>query len=124
MPWNNPRFIGQREQAGMNRFDDLLAVAARQIGAADAPGKERISGDQHLERSEVQTHGALRVARRMDHRSGVAGEAYRLAVDQALVGRRGVRWGGQAEPSGLLVHHGEQGQIVFVEQNRRAGKAL
>ena len=54
--WNHPGFIWEIEQAILNRIDDLFEVAAGQIGAADTSGEERVPGDHHFERSEVQAN--------------------------------------------------------------------
>ena len=59
---NDPGFVGEGQQAGVDGVDDLLEVAAGQVGAADAAGKERVAGEDHLERSEVKADGALGVA--------------------------------------------------------------
>ena len=40
---------------------DLLIGAARQIGAANRAGEQRVSGDQFLLRRKVQTDAALGV---------------------------------------------------------------
>ena len=120
---NQLSFRRESEQPRVNRFDDLFAVAARQIGAADAAGEERVPGNDHLERHEVQAHRTLRVAGGVDHLGRVGFEADLLTVDQAFIGRRGLG-GGDSEPGSLLVHHLEQRKIIFVEENWRAGEAF
>ena len=71
----------------------------------------------------MQADRALGVAGRVKHLRGVALQADRLAVGEALVGRSGFRRG-DADPFGLLLHHVEQRQVVFVQVDRRAGEAL
>ena len=56
------RFIGQGHQRIVQRTHNLLHVAAGEIGAADAAGEQRVSGDQLLLGSEVETDAALGVA--------------------------------------------------------------
>jgi hypothetical protein len=86
------------------RVDDLAVVAAGQVGAANAAGEERVSGEDNFERNKVKADGALGVAGGVDDLGWVAGEADLLAVGEALVGWRSF-WGGDAEPGCLLVHH-------------------
>ena len=50
-------------------------------------------------------------------------EADNEAVGEALIGRGDFRCI-DAEPGSLLVHHGEEGQVVFVQQDGSAGEAL
>ena len=46
--------VGQREQAGVDRVDDLIEVAAGQVGATDTAFKKRVAGDEQLERGKVK----------------------------------------------------------------------
>ena len=55
-------FVGQGEQAGLDGVDDLVVVAAGQVGPADAAGEECVSGEDHLERLEMEADGALGMA--------------------------------------------------------------
>jgi len=123
VPGNHARFVGKGEKAGFDGVDDLSVVTAGQVGAADAAGKKRVACKNHFERNEVKADGALGVTWGVDDLGWVAGEADLLAVREALVWQSGFR-GGDAEPGGLLVHHGEEGQVVFVEENGRSGDAL
>ena len=54
---------------------------------------------------------------------GVAVEADAAAVGEGFVGRGGVGRR-NAEPGGLNRHHLKQGQIVFVEEDGRAGECF
>ena len=107
----------------MNRVDDLVEVASRQVGAADASGEERVAGNDHLERCEMEADGALSVARCVEYAGGVIVESDRLAVGQGFVGRCGI---GRlnAKPGGLGSHYVEEGQIVFVQEDRSSGQRL
>ena len=59
-------FIGECQQSGFDGVDDLVEVAAGQVGPANAAGKKRVPGDQQLERGKVQTDRPLSVARSME----------------------------------------------------------
>ena len=116
-------FVGQGQQAGLDGVDDLAGVAAGQVSAADAAGKERVAGDEQLERGKVEADGALGVAGRVQNLCREAFEADDEAVGEILVGRGGFR-GGRAEPAGLSVHYLELGQVVLVHEDGCAGEAL
>ena len=49
-------FIGEGQQARLDGVDDLAKVAAGQVGAADAAGKQRVPRDEQFERDKVQTN--------------------------------------------------------------------
>ena len=55
-PWPGMTSVssGKSQQTGLDGFDDLVEVAAGQVGAPDAAGEERVAGDDHLERREVE----------------------------------------------------------------------
>ena len=53
--------VGKLQEAGVNGAEDLGVVAPGEIGAADAAGEERISGEDHLERSKVERDRTLGV---------------------------------------------------------------
>src|SRR5580698_9654522 len=116
-------FVGQGEKPGADGVDDLIEVATWQVGAADAAGEERVSGDKQLERGKVETDGALGVAGGVKHLCGAGFQAYALAVGEGFVGRSRFR-GCDAQPGGLLVHDFQLRQIVLVQQDGRAGEAL
>ena len=98
---NDSGFVGQSEQAGVDGVDDLLGIAAGQVGAADAAGEERVAGDDHFERREMKADGTLGVAGRVEDLGGVVVEADTMAVGQGFVGRGGFG-SGNAEPGGLF----------------------
>src|ERR1017187_8883707 len=62
-----PGLVGQGQQGRLDRLNDLLVVAAGQIGAADASGKQRISSYDHFERRKQEANGALRVPWSVQH---------------------------------------------------------
>jgi len=116
--------VGQGQQTGVNGIENLIRVAAGEVGAADAAGEKSVAGYDHLERDEVETDGALRVAGGMEDVGGIVFEADHQAVVEALVGRSCFGDGTASDPGSLLVHHGEQGKVAFVEQDGCAGEAL
>jgi len=65
MTRNHARLVGQRQQSIVQRPKDLPSVAARQIGSADRPGKQRIAGQQQIFRRKMQADAALRVSWRV-----------------------------------------------------------
>ncbi len=107
----------------MNGLDDLLAIAPRQIGAADASGEEGIAGNHHFEWSEMEADGALGVTRRVNYLGWIRGESDDLSVDHGFIGRS-CFWRRRSEPSRLDVHHLEQREIILIQQNGCAGEAL
>ena len=62
MPRDDYGVIRQRQYGIMQRAQDLLHVATRQIGAADRAGEERVSGDQLFLRLEEEANAAFGVA--------------------------------------------------------------
>ena len=113
--------LGQSQQAGVDGVDDLAWVSAGEVGAADAAGEEGVAGDEQVERGEVEAHGALGVARSVDDLGGIAVEANEQAVGQVFVRRGGFR-GVDSQPTGLLGHDFELGQVVFIHEDGSAGE--
>jgi hypothetical protein len=116
-------FVVEREQAGSDGVKDLGVVAAGEIGAADGALEEGVAGKDHVERDEMEADGALGVAGGVYDLSGKRGESDDGAVRERLVGRGGFGRG-DAKPCGLLIHHGEQVEVVLIEENGRSGEAL
>jgi len=113
-------FIWEREQAVLDGIENLVRVAAGEVGAADAACEEGVAGDEQAERGEVEAYGALGVAGSMEDLGGVTREAYEEAVGEVFIGRRG--FGGvNADPAGLLGHDFELGQVALIEEDGRAG---
>jgi len=113
-------FIGQGQHGLVQRAHDLLHGAAGQVGAADGAGEQRVAGDQFLLRSEIQADAAFGVAGGVQDlggvRSGSDGVSGRdAAINFDFAGR------GHSAPERLDVEHFEQGVVVLVEQDGRAG---
>jgi hypothetical protein len=119
----DPGVVGKGQEPGFDGVDDLAWVAAGQIGAADAAGKQGIAGNDHFERLEMKTDGTLGVPRRVQHISGVTIETDAQAIGEAYVGS-GHIGRGNADPRRLLLHHLEKGEIIFVEKDGSAGEVL
>ena len=125
--------FGEDEQTGVDGVQDLPAVAAGEVGAADAAGKESVSCDEQagaggarngrLGWGEVETDAALGVARGVQDLRGGGVETDLHAVGKAGVGSRGLG-SFDAQPAGLGFHHFEQGQVGFVQQNWSPGEAF
>ena len=116
-------FIRQLKQAGLNRVDDLIKVAAWQIGTTDAAGKKSVAGNEQFEGHKMEADRTLGVARGVQHLGGVVFQANDGAVCQAPVGRRGLG-SGNADPRGLRFHQFEERQVIFVEKDGCTGKLL
>lgn len=123
MAGQNPGFVSQGEQAGLDRLDDLAIVTAGQVGAANAAGEEGITGHEQLKRSEMKADGALRVSRRVQHLGWELREADELAFGQGIVRRRCFRCS-DAQPCSLHLHHFEQREIPFVQKDGSSGETL
>ncbi len=72
--------VREGEQAMVNRLNDLLGVASREVGAAYAAGKEGVAGDQEGLIWEVEAGAALGVAGSVQDDSGETGDADRQVV--------------------------------------------
>jgi len=53
MARKNLRFTGESQQPPFNGVDNLIVVAARQVRAPNAPGKERVAGNEQIQRRKV-----------------------------------------------------------------------
>jgi hypothetical protein len=119
----NFSFVRQEQQAGLDGFNDLVVVSARKVGASDAAGKQGVSGNKQPEGDKMQANRTLGVAGSVDYLGGAGSEADIEAVGEQIVGRGGLRRR-DAQPASLHFHHFQQGQVVFVHHDRRAGEAL
>jgi hypothetical protein len=115
--------VGEGEQARLDGVEDLVVVAAGQVGPSNAAGKEGIAGEDHFQGFEVKADGALGVAGRVNDLGGVVFEAYAAAIGEGFVGRGSFR-SGNADPCGLFGHDLEKGKIVFVEEDGSAGEGF
>jgi len=120
---DDPGFIGEDKQAVVDGLDDLSGVATWEVGSANASCKKGVAGEDEIQRGEVKADAALGVTWGVDDLGREVFEADFEAFIEARVGGFGFR-GFDAEPTGLLVHHFEQGQVVFIQQDGRAGEAL
>ena len=120
---HNLCLVWKREQAGVNRIENLWGIAAGQVGAANAARKQRVAGNEHVERDKMEADGTLGVARGVDHPGRIAVETDELTIGKRLIGRCG--FGSRdAEPVGLRLHDLDLFEIVLVEKDGRARKAL
>lgn len=107
----------------MDGLDELPGIASGEIGATNGTGKKCISGEDQGLLRKIEADAALGMTGSMQNGAAQPGDGYGLAVFEA-----GVGWGdfgrGNAEPSGLYVHHLYQGQVVLVVEDGRAGEAL
>ena len=67
MARNDDGVFGQRHQFRVNRAQDLLPVASRKIGAADAVAKQSVARDQFVFRGDPDGNAALSVAWRFQN---------------------------------------------------------
>lgn len=104
----------------MDRAQNRSVVAAGKVGAADGSGEEGVACDEQIQRSKVQADASGCVAGSVQHLRLILPEADYEMVLGAGIGRRDLGCG-EAEPSGLRVHHFEQGQVVLVEEDGRSG---
>ena len=104
-------------------LDELVGVAAGEVGAAHGAGEECVSRDEEGVVGEVEAGAALGVAGGVEDGGGEAGDG-----DGLVVGEVGVGWGdlggGDAEPAGLDVHHLDQREVELVVEDGGAGEAL
>ena len=104
----------------MQRLHNLLVRAAGQVGTANRSGKQRVTGNQLLLWRKVEADAAFGVARRMQYVSGeAAGADFVAGAEAGIDGYRFRRW--HADPRRLHIQHFQQGVVVLVEENRRAG---
>lgn len=121
MSGNDTCFVGQGEDAVVDGPHDLFEVTAGQIGAAYGTGKECVSGDEQFLRSEVKADASRRVARRMQNLRGIVFQADDKLVFSAGIGRSDLGRFNSAEPTGLHLHHVEEGKVILIEENGGSG---
>ena len=123
MAGNNPGFIGQCEQPRVDGIDDLVVITAGQIGAANAPGKERVASYQQLHRSKMKAYRPVGMSGCVDDARWNIFEADDLSIDQSSVGGRHL-WRMHSEPGRLRIHDVELGQVSLVHVDGRTGEPL
>ena len=109
---------------GLDGLDNLAAVAAGQVGAADAAGEERVPGNDHIER--VRNEGTpnpgcdreCATPWRDSGRGRRCIPSVRLASGAVT---SGVGTPIQAACSSIIL---SSGQVIFVEEDGRAGEVF
>ena len=48
--------VWKREQASVNRIENLRGIAAGQVGAANAARKQRVAGNEQFERGKMEAN--------------------------------------------------------------------
>jgi hypothetical protein len=121
VPGDDGYFVWEGEEALVDGGEELAGVAAGEVGAADGAGEEGVSGEQEGLVGDVEADAAFRVAGSVEDGAGDARDGDEFAVIEGVVWRvdGGCR---HAEPSGLDVHHFDQGQVVLVVEDRGAGE--
>ena len=123
MAGDHPSLIREGQQPVVDGSQDLPGVAPGQIGSSNRTGKESVTGNQQILLGKVQTDAPLRVAWSMKNVSEVVGDAYHHAFFGARVGWSDVGRD-HSQPARLHVHHLQQRQIVFIQQNGGSGRLL
>ena len=123
MTGQHSRVFWQHEQTALDGVDDLAAIPAGKVGAANAIREESVSGYEQVERREMQAYAALGVAWSVNHLGWIVYEANLERVVEACVGGFGL-WRFDSQPASLNIHHLEQRQVILIEQNRRSDEAF
>jgi hypothetical protein len=123
MARDDQRIFRQRQQPGVKRTEECLGVATGQVSAAHRAGKQCVAGQEQFLLREVETDASRSVTGRVDDLCLDAGDSrgrviFGTLVQLDLLRRR------DAEPAGLHVQHGEQGQVGLMKEHRRSGDAL
>jgi CheY-like chemotaxis protein len=124
------RGVGKRQQHAANRVQERLVVAARQIGPADRPGKQRIPHEEMdpvrrdaRSRLHRETHASRTVPGRVvGTRREIADRDGFLARIEVIDRRR--RIDVEAEQPPVLNRLFVQKQIVAVQPDRQSERAL
>ena len=119
------------EEAVADGLKELTGVSAGEVGAADGAGEEGVSGEQEIVVGEMEAEAPFGVAGGVEDVAGDAGlvlsevgaEREGAVVGGAEVGRQDFR-GGDVDPAGLGIHHGDEGEIELVVEDGRAGDGL
>ena len=91
MAGNEHRLIAHGPQALADAAEQLLVVALRKIGAANAAGEQHIAHKHPLRGRAVKHHMAWRVARAVAHGQGAVPNRDRVAIGQPTRGREVLR---------------------------------
>jgi hypothetical protein len=118
--WDDVCFVGEAKEPVVEGAEDLFAVAAGQVSAADGASEEGVSSEEEIFRREVEADAAFSMAGSVEDAGSVAGDADGGSVFEGGVG--GKDFGrGDSDPGGLLVHDVKLGQVVLVEEDGSAG---
>lgn len=122
MTGNYDQAVGQRQQLVTDGRQDLPAVAAREIGAADGVAEQGVAGDEFVLRGRQQADAPLRMARGVEHLERMIGQPDLVAIPQRHIEVR-LLGGLDAQPAGLYIQMRGQVQIalVHVDRSARAG---
>ena len=120
--------VGELEEFGLDGIHDLIERAAPEIGAADAAGEERVSGEElrlgELDVAgifgEIQGDATGRVAGSVNDIGLKTTPTERVAIFEELIDVD--KFGSlHAEKIGLHIHPMVEGKIIIVHHDRRAG---
>ena len=127
--WNEHRVVTHGPQTLGDAIDQVLVVAARKIGAANAACKQHIADKRTFDLGRIKHHMAWRVPRAMAHLQGVLAEGDGVAVVQPTCGREGARRRKTIARSGLrqtvnpkliALMWADDGQVQALRQFSRA----
>ena len=93
--------VAHRPQALDDAVDQILVVALREVGAADAAGQQHIAHKRPINLRSVEHHMAGRVARAVAHLESLVANVHRIAIGQPARGREVLR-GWKSEHRALL----------------------
>ena len=113
--------IGKSEEGVVDGFEKLAGIAAGEIGSANGTREESVSGEHESLLWEIEADAAFGVAGSVEDGAGQACNGDDLAIIEMSV-RWGDFRGSNAKPSGLDIHHFDQGKVVLVVENRRSGE--
>ena len=113
-------FIRQGQDGVVQGAENLLHGAAGEVGAADRPGEEGVTGDQLFFGLKVEADAAFGVAGSVEDLGGERSGGDRFSGRDAAVDFDFAR-GAHADPRSLHVQHFQKSIIVLVEQNGSAG---
>jgi hypothetical protein len=124
---NDFDLVGEAHEAVVDGTKKLLGIASREIGAAYGAGEEGVPGEKERLPREVEADRALGVARGMEDGTRDGGFARadgdEFAVVEGVVGIVD-SGGGDAQPSGLLVHYFDLREVVLVHKDGGSGNLL
>src|SRR5690606_7435049 len=103
--------IAKRQQLFLDRPDQRVMVAARQVGPSDRPLKQHVADMSEPGLAVVEHDMAWRMPRTMKYLELMPGKGHRVAFRQIPVGRAISHIAGQPEARCLIFQIGQQGRI-------------